>query len=217
MPVIRFQSKGRAFRQQRFAFFMEQIQSLPRPLHILDLGGTEAYWESMGLPEEDIVITLLNLEPISVKDSARFKAIQGDVCDLSLWPDHSIDLVYSNSVIEHLFTWEHQVKMANEVQRVGKNYFIQTPNYYFPIEPHWMLPGFQFLPKKIRQVITQTGNWGYIQRKKNREEALKQVEEVRLLTRREMQALFPKGNLYKEYWMGMVKSFCAYLISTENA
>ncbi len=195
---------------------MEQISHLPRPLHILDLGGTETYWDSMGLNDPAISITLLNLEPQAIKNSERFKAVQGDVCDLSAWADKSVDLVYSNSVIEHLYSLDNQAKMAKEVRRVGKSYFIQTPNYYFPIEPHWMLPGFQFLPKGLKVALTRWGNFGYIKRKASQEDAINQVDEVRLLSLKEMQALFPEAIVYKEYWLGMVKSISAYIISAEN-
>ncbi|MBC8844888.1 class I SAM-dependent methyltransferase, partial [Escherichia coli] len=74
--------------------------------------------------------------------------------DLSEIDDQQFDIVFSNSVIEHLYTWENQEKMAKEVLRVGKYHFIQTPNYWFPIEPHWVFPFFQFLPKSIRIRLT---------------------------------------------------------------
>lgn len=68
--------------------------------------------------------------------------MKGDATNLSQYSDKSFDIVFSNSVIEHLYTKENQISMAKEVNRVGKNYFIQTPNYWFPIEPHWVFPSF---------------------------------------------------------------------------
>lgn len=50
--------------------------------------------------------------------------------------DNEFDAVFSNSVIEHVGDYEAQRQMANEIMRVGKRYFVQTPNFYFPIEPH---------------------------------------------------------------------------------
>lgn len=216
MPSLTFSHKGRSFRLKRFAFFLEQIADLPRPLRILDLGGTEEYWDDMQFNEQGAHIFLLNIEQISVKDPIRFTAIQGNVCNLSALGNHSFDIVYSNSVIEHLFSWENQLKMAKEIKRVGKNYFIQTPNYFFPIEPHWMLPGFQFLPRSLRILITRTADFGYIKRKNKYEEAALQVDEVRLLSEKEMKCLFSEAQIYKEYWGGMVKSICAYLIESKK-
>lgn len=216
MPVSRLQKIGHSFRLKRFAFFKEQIAALPRPLRILDLGGTETYWEAMSFSDQDIHVFLLNIEPIRVKNPLRFTAIQGDVCDLSAWGEGSFDLVYSNSVIEHLFSWENQVKMAKEVRRVGKHYFIQTPHYWFPIEPHWMLPGFQFLPRAVRILLTRYGSFGYIKRKNTYKDAALQVDEVRLLREKEMKRLFPEAKIYRERWGGMVKSICAYFIEEKK-
>jgi len=110
------------------------------PIKILDVGGTQIYWERMNFTGHDnVYITLLNLELAPVSN-ANFSSIVGDARDLKGFEDNHFDIVFSNSVIEHLFTLQNQQKMASEVRRVGKNYFIQTPNYYFPIEPHWLFP-----------------------------------------------------------------------------
>ena len=204
-------------RRRRFRFFMELIDSLPRPITILDVGGTESYWEHMGLDAKDIRITLLNLEAIPVKNKAIFHSVQGDATDLSAWADKSVDFVFSNSVIEHLFTWEQQQKMASEVQRVGKSYFIQTPNRYFPMEPHWLIPFFQFMPRSLRIALTRAGAWGHMPKLNNYQAAAKLVDEVRLLTASEMKTLFPSVHIYYEYMAGMVKSVSAYHIATPQS
>jgi hypothetical protein len=63
--------------------------------------------------------------------------------------------------------------------------------------------------------LTRWGNFGYIKRKASQKDAINQVDEVRLLSMKEMQALFPEANIYTEYWLGMVKSISAYIISAE--
>ncbi|MCW3116472.1 MAG: hypothetical protein JWM28_554 [Chitinophagaceae bacterium] len=197
------------FRKQRFAFFLSLLSKLPKPLRILDIGGTQQYWDMMNFEETGIQVVLLNLteEPVTRPD---FVSVAGDAINLSAYADDSFDIVYSNSVIEHLFTKASQIKMANEVARVGKNYFIQTPNYYFPIEPHWVFPFFQFLPIISRIWLTQNLNLGHIGRIHDRAAASRQVQEVQLLTGQQMQQLFPQAKIYKERFFGLTKSLVAY-------
>lgn len=203
------QSITHNFRSRRFQFFMSLLQTLPRPLSILDIGGTQAYWEAMGFNEPDVTITLLNLEEQPVS-SPSFKSVAGNATEALAYPDQSFDIVYSNSVIEHLFTWEAQQKMATEVQRLGKRYFIQTPNYWFPIEPHWMFPMFQYLPIPLRVFLTRRFSLGHISKKETQRAAQQQVDEIKLLTLSEMKKLFPEAEVYKEKFFGLNKSFVAY-------
>lgn len=202
-------SLSHQMRTKRFAFFSSCMAQLPKPITILDIGGTMAYWEAMQFKEEGVKIILLNLSPAE-QLPAPFEAIQGDATALTQFADQSIDIVFSNSVIEHLFTWENQQKMAKEVARVGKNYFIQSPNYWFPIEPHWVFPFFQYLPKAVRIWMTQHLSLGHIGKAANKTLAKQQVEEIQLLTKGQMQELFPKAMIYKEKFAGLNKSFVAH-------
>lgn len=198
------------FRKKRFEFFLSLINQLPRPLHILDIGGTEDYWNMMEFNDPQVHITLLNLNTQPVSDPQRFTSIAGNATQLTGFADQSVDLVYSNSVIEHLFTLEAQQKMADEIKRVGKSYFIQTPYRYFPIEPHWVFPFFQFLPRSVRITLTRKFSLGHIPRINDPLLAARQVDEVRLMTIPELKKIFPGGLLYKEFFMGMVKSVVIY-------
>jgi hypothetical protein len=198
------------FRRKRFEFFLNLINQLPRPLHILDIGGTEDYWNMMEFNDPQVHITLLNLNTQPVSDTQRFTSIAGNATQLTGFADQSVDLVYSNSVIEHLFTLEAQQKMADEVKRVGKSYFIQTPYRYFPIEPHWVFPFFQFLPRSLRITLTRKFSLGHIPRINDPIQAARQVDEVRLMTITELKKIFPGGLLYKEFFMGLVKSAVMY-------
>jgi hypothetical protein len=67
--------------------------------------------------------------------------ITGDATNLAKFDDHSFDIAFSNSVIEHLQMFENQRCMASEIQRVGKAFRVQTPNSWFPMEPHFLVPG----------------------------------------------------------------------------
>src|SRR5690554_707519 len=150
-------SLANRFRDRRFRFFESQFKKIipenGTVLKILDVGGTESFWVNRGYHKNNLVhITLLNLTKTEVEHKNMVSVI-GNACDLSEYTDNSFDLVFSNSVIEHLYSYENQVLMAKEIQRVGKNYYIQTPNKYFFIEPHYLLPFFQFLPRKIKLFV----------------------------------------------------------------
>ncbi len=146
-------SIGNKFRDKRFVYFEKLISNLPRPIHILDVGGTEDFWVNRNYnKKEDVKITLLNLKTIRTNYN-NITSIIGDATDLSLFQKNHFDIVFSNSVIEHLHNFKNQQKMAQEVQRVGKYHFIQTPNKYFLIEPHFLLPLFQFLLCRSLQAL----------------------------------------------------------------
>lgn len=197
------------FRKKRFAFFYALLSSLKRPVHILDIGGTEDYWKMMELDTSDqVYITLLNLTETDVQ-LPNVKSVSGDARNLKA-EDSSFDVVFSNSVIEHVGSYEDQLRMAEEVRRIGKCYFVQTPNKYFPLEPHFLFPLFQFLPMKIRVLLLQNFNLGWLKKTPDVVKAKAIVESIRLLTKREFVALFPRAHIYEEKIFGITKSFVAY-------
>jgi hypothetical protein len=176
---------------------------------ILDVGGAEAYWKTMGMDEEDQVsLTLLNLKKEDVT-LPNVTSVVGDAREIH-YDDNSFDVVFSNSVIEHVGSYADQMKMANEVRRVGKRHFIQTPNRFFPLEPHFLFPFFQFLPVPVRVRLLQNFNLGWFPRTPEARQAREIVESIRLLGKDEFLVLFPGSSLYEEKAFGMTKSFVAY-------
>ncbi len=200
-------------RKKRFDFFLKELQKLNKPLKILDIGGTQGFWEMMNFTDqEDIKIYLLNLEHQEVR-FPNFKSLKGDATNLHEFEDNYFDLVFSNSVIEHLFVWDSQVKMANEIQRVGKNYFIQTPNYWFPVEPHFVFPFFQYFPKNIRVQLIMNFSLGHHKKYDDKNIAEQKVEEIKLLSIGKMKNLFPNAKIYLDKFMGLNKSIVAYKVN----
>ena len=128
------------------------------------------------LNNANVEITLLNVRKVETRNS-NFISVKGDASDLSEYKDKEFDIVYSNSVIEHLFTKENQKKMADEVRRVGKNYYVQTPNYYFPIEPHWLFPLYHFFPFGFRVFLTRHISTGHFQERTSIKKAIIRVSE----------------------------------------
>lgn len=206
------QSFSHRFRMKRFRFFRSLLSRLQKPLTILDIGGTEAYWRMMEFEDPEIKIVLLNLTKQKVHHS-QFESMAGDATKLDCFADKSVDLVYSNSVIEHLYTITAQKQMAEEIRRVGCNYFIQTPNYYFFMEPHWVFPFFQFLPFGWKVWLTMRFQLGHIGKIADKNEAIRQVKEIRLLTVAQMKALFPEAKIYREKFFFATKSIVAYHFS----
>ncbi len=122
-----------------------------------------------------------------------------DGCALP-FADHTFDLAFSNSVIEHIPTWEGQVRYSKELRRVGRRYFLQTPNYWFPIDPHYLFPGFQFLPGPVQRWLHTHFDLGHIRK-------TGPFEAIRLTTKSELRRLFPDGRLLPERFGPLVKSW----------
>jgi len=194
-------------RQKRFKIFKSMLNQFKSDnITILDVGGTEQYWENMNYINENLNITILNLTAIPTKYD-NIKSVVGDARDLKQYSDKSFDIVFSNSVIEHLNTFIDQKRMAKEIKRVGKKYYIQTPNYYFPLEPHFMFIGFQWLPLYLKIRVLKYYNSGYKHRIKNKESAIRIANSIRLLKEKEIKKLFPKSKINKERFLGLTKSF----------
>jgi hypothetical protein len=198
-------------RRRRFAFFESLLAPLPRPLTILDVGGRQEFWDRMGFAQPGVTVVLLNLED-EAQTATRpdFRSLAGDARDLKGLADGEYEVVFSNSVIEHLGDFEDQRRMAAEVVRVGRRYFVQTPNRNFPVEPHFVFPLFQFLPRGLRVFLLMHFALGHADRVSDAETAGRLVDSIRLLDRGSLQQLFPAATLYREHYLGLVKSIVAY-------
>ena len=198
-------------RKKRFSLFNSFIETAPAPLKILDVGGTQAIWETEGFykTSRDVEIVILNIKKIKV-NQPNIKSIVGDAKDMSQFKDNEFDIIFSNSVIEHVGDYEYQKRMANEIKRVGKKYFMQTPNYYFPIEPHFLFPFFQFLPISIKVWLVTNFKLGWSKRITDKQEAKAFVNSVRLLNKKQLIDLFPNATITEEKFLGLSKSFMVY-------
>jgi hypothetical protein len=197
-------------RRARFALFLSLLRKLEGPVRVLDIGGTQAFWNLMAEGEDlDAEITLLNLRHQPVTSSA-FTSATGDARSIPQYADKSFDVVFSNSVIEHVGSYADQKRMANEVLRVGRRYFVQTPNKRFPLEPHFLFPFFQYLPMTLRAQMLHRFDVGWYKRVSSLERARAEVESIQLLTRSRFAELFPGATIYEEKLLGLTKSFVAY-------
>ena len=201
------------YRLKRTLLFLDLLSEKKDTYNILDVGGSSAFWKNVKT-EKKICITILNLDKNVYKDievkNITFIHKIGDCRKMDFFQDKSFDAVFSNSVIEHVGTYSDQKMMAEEVKRVTNFYFIQTPNLYFPIEPHFLFPFFQFLPLFIKVFLVQNFTLGWVVKEKNRQDALNVIISIRLLNYKEMTLLFPKSTIHREKFLGLTKSFYAY-------
>lgn len=201
------------FRRRRFQLVLDRLRamgSLGRPIRILDIGGVIPYWEGVGdlwagLPLE---ITIINLGAPEV-DRPPFFVRDGNACSLPQYPDNSFDLVHSNSVIEHVGQWHEMSLMAREIRRLAPSYFIQTPNFWFPMEPHYRTLFFHWYPEVVRAEMLLKKRRGFTEKLTSLDEAMRNVQSVRMLTRGQMAELFPDGRIVEESFFGFAKSVMA--------
>ena len=171
---------------------------------VLDIGGREFNWSLMPFTPH---VTILNLG-IQGPQSGRFDWVLGDARKLP-FPDGSFEIVFSNSVIEHLGSAEDQRRFANEVRRVGPSYYVQTPNRNFFLEPHVVTPFFHWLPRKWqRRLLRNFTLWGWITRPDANAQD-RYLNTTRMLNCAEFRALFPDAEIWKERFLGLTKSFVA--------
>lgn len=188
-------------RARRFRSFLDALR-VTGVDRILDVGGTEETWQGSGLESQ---ITLLNLThgpPVP-----PFRYVQGDACRMDAFRSGEFDVVFSNSVIEHVGDEERQRAFAGEVARVGGRYWVQTPWRHFPIEPHMLFPGFQYLPAPVQRMVGL--RWKHSHFRRNGQDVLDELQRLRLLTIREMRALFPGARIQLETVLGWPKSVIA--------
>ena len=190
--------------------FKELATPLQKPVKILDIGGTVLFWEMMGfISDDNYEVTILNLSG-GGQVLKNITTVEGDATDLREYMDKEFDVVFSNSVIEHVGDYEDQVQMANEVLRVGKRYFLQTPNYYFPFEPHFLCPCFHFFPLCLKVSLIRHFNLGWRKKTPEKEKAIEVAKSVRLLRKKELEVLFPDCEFYNERLFGLVNSYVVY-------
>ena len=176
---------------------------------VLDIGGTPDNWQLVSVAPR---VVLLNMP--------RARA---DLADAAVWVagdgrflpfrDGAFDVVFSNSVIEHVGDAASQERFAREVARVGRAYWVQTPNRWFPVEQHLLTPLVHWLPKRWQGAIVRRGTvWSALTRPSpdRREFYIEHfLHDIRLLSFRQVQRLFPGARIVRERFLGITKSLIA--------
>lgn len=180
-----------------------KLMSPTKEMKILDIGA------EINPTNENIVqfidsypwnnnISAINLSPEHISLIKQYypevNARVGDACDLP-WEDKHFDIVYSNAVIEHLGSFEKQKKMASEIMRVGKSWFITTPNRWYPFEFHMRLPFVTWLPRNGYIRFGQIISYNHMEKKYTT--GIKR-NGLRLITAKELKQCFPSSRIIKQ-------------------
>lgn len=119
-------------------------------------------------------------------DDARFleaqypglRFVQADGRDLP-FEDGQFDIVHSAAVIEHVGNFDNQAKFIRELWRVSRRgIFVTTPNRWFPVEFHTVLPLVHWLPKPVFRGLMRRSGRAFFADENN----------LNLMTRRELMA-----------------------------
>jgi hypothetical protein len=202
------------FRGRRFALIADEIRTIAAAkgrCRIVDIGGREEYWQPIlpVLAETGARVTVVNLEKTQPESGALFDFRYGNACSLPELADGSFDFVHSNSLIEHVGRWSDMKACADEIRRLAPSYYVQTPYLWFPIEPHYRLPFFAWLPEAWRVRLTMARRWGYIAKADTVDDAIREVQGINLLDGAQMRALFPEADVRFERVLGLPKSMMA--------
>jgi SAM-dependent methyltransferase len=222
----RFSARAR----QRRADLFRAAFGLDAQTRILDLGsewGSNIHAVLAGTPvrPENTYIADINPEVLERgRQDYGFVPVLVDASGKLPFPDGFFDIVYCSSVIEHVTipkeqVWAlrsgrefrqrslaHQREFAREIQRVGRQFFVQTPYRWFVLESHSWLPFVAFLPRWLLLPLLKFAA-GFWPKSTNPDWCL--------LDRRELKSMFDDAEIRDEKWLGLTKSIMA--VKTERA
>lgn len=180
-------------------------------MSVLDLGGTVEAWRRAPVRPKDV--TVLNLFEPGESDAAWLLPVTGDACRArealeAAGAPTSYDVVFSNSLLEHVGGHAQRAALAREVHALAPRFWVQTPYRYFPLEPHWLFPGLQFLPMAARSRLA--ARWPLAHsRPESAEAAMSEVQWTELVGVAEMRSYFPDARIHHERVAGLTKSLVA--------
>jgi hypothetical protein len=203
-------SLGAKARMRRWEMFRETFPSI-ESMRLLDLGGTVETWRRA--PVRPKHVTVLNLFEPGESDDDWILPLTGDACraadamrETNVEPN--FDVVFSNSLIEHVGGHARRSEFAKQVHQLAPRHWVQTPYRYFPVEPHWLFPGMQFMPAAARVQIAR--HWPLVHtRPANIDDARQDVLWTELVSITEMRDYFPTSTILHERVFGITKSLIA--------
>jgi SAM-dependent methyltransferase len=195
-------------RRKMFGQFMEATEPSDRT-RILDVGVTP----DVSLPDanyfERLYPYLHQVTASSVEDASNLEAVFPGLKFVRTsgvklpFADQEFDIAFSAAVLEHVGDDDQQRRFVVELLRVARSAYLLTPNRWFPIDFHTMLPLIHWLPRRYHQAILR----------KVGHEFLSRTENLNLVSRRQLRSLFPPGvdvSLSQHRILGFPSNLVAY-------
>jgi hypothetical protein len=221
--LSRLRQYTRGNRNKRFRAFVDELRPAEpgRLIKVIDLGGTVPFWQAWNITAQDkLHLTLVNDHVADAENDVESQTPfivnrRADVLTLTKDDFRSFDLIFSNSMIEHLSSRHAQGELAGRIGSSGVPYFIQVPNKYAPVDPHIprpYLPFFGAYPKPVQaRIITLKSFGGDGRKPASLEEAYESfLNYYNPLGIRDMRELFPGAKVEFERAFGAPMSILAY-------
>jgi len=209
--VIRFYRwLWRFWKERRFQRFVQAVRPTGADV-LLDIGGYPFNWFKRGGVIGKVDVLNLELAPLenAPPEAPEIRALAGDARRLE-FPDQHYDIVFSNSVIEHVGNLEDQQAFAREASRVGKKLWIQTPAMECPIEPHYLGLFIHWFPAAWQVPLARWTSVRGLTRSASRADLESIARSTRLLSKREFTGLFPDCEIWTERLLWVLpKSYVA--------
>ena len=193
------QARFRAARFRQVQAIIDRLVARHGEIRVLDAGGRAEYWNMLSPAVADHVhLTILNYSSELADYSqntdphVRYENVTGDACNMPQYADGEFHLVHSNSVIEHVGSYGRMIAFADEIRRVAQTYYVQTPNFWFPIDPHIAFPILHWLPDAVRLAVHTRWPAGLV-KKMTFSEAASLIDECRMISQKTMRRLFPEA------------------------
>lgn len=194
-----FSARTRRKRMENFC----RIMKIDEDVRIIDLGGQPEIWDAVDAKINIVILNLPGIAEMNHSSHHNIKYVEGDACNVVGMENRSFDIVFSNSVIEHVGDAAHRSDFAREVRRLGQAYWVQTPCKYFPIEAHNGMPFWWFYPASVKRFFVE--RW-----RKKLPAWTEMIEGTDIVSKSELKSLFPEASILVERVFGLPKSYVAF-------
>ncbi len=215
-----FTRLSRISRQRKLALFNSVFRPT-KQMRILDVGAETNPDSDRGLQLIDSYLWKSNITAVNLskehisrikKRHPQITAVVADVCELP-WPDKYFDIVYSNAVIEHVGDFTRQKQMADEIMRVGKRWFVATPNRWYPFEFHLRLPLVTWLAGEAYLYAACVVRYNHVHM---RYTFANPKADFKLMSLKEMKSCFPRSRIVKQRITFMAETLIAVGVDVKN-